>query len=101
MLSIFSECVPINECPAFDDFSNETEQLKPGFVQMMNTSGCCPRSIKICDPKTCPLAPDCPDYYKATANIHTDNCCPIHECGIILFLYTFIYLCYNLLNRKL
>jgi len=89
-LCIFSECVPISECPAFDDFTNTIEQLEPGFVQMMNTSGCCPRLIKICDPTTCPPASNCPDYYKAIANIHADSCCPIYECGIILFLYIYV-----------
>ncbi|XP_026826604.1 hemocytin isoform X2 [Ooceraea biroi] len=74
------QCLPISECPTFNELTNEIEQLEPGFVQVMNTSGCCPRPTKICDPKTCPPTPDCPDYYNVTANIHADDCCPTYEC---------------------
>lgn len=85
MLRVFLECLPISECPAFDEL-NEIDQLEPGFVKVMNTSGCCPRVTKICDPKTCPPALNCPDYYNTTANVHPDDCCPTYKCGEVLFL---------------
>jgi len=51
----------------------------------MNTSGCCPRPTKICDPKICPPVPDCPDYYNAISTMLVDSCCPTYECGIVSF----------------
>ncbi|XP_070162344.1 hemocytin isoform X2 [Polyergus mexicanus] len=74
------QCLPVNECPTFDKLLNEVEQLQPGFVQMMNTSGCCPRPSKMCDPGTCPSATKCPDYYDTTAIMLADSCCPTYEC---------------------
>lgn len=86
----YSECLPVNECPTFDELSNEVEQLQPGFVQVMNTSGCCPRPSKMCDPGTCPSAAKCPDYYDTTAIMLADSCCPTYECGNnFLFFYLF------------
>lgn len=74
------QCLPVNECPIFDNFTNEVEQLQPGFIQIMNTSGCCPRPTKICDPRTCPPVPDCPDYYNAITTMLVDSCCPNYDC---------------------
>ncbi|KAL6266408.1 hypothetical protein P5V15_003260 [Pogonomyrmex californicus] len=84
------QCLPANECPSFENFTNEVEQLQPGFVQVMNTSGCCPRLTKMCDPRTCPSAPDCPDYYNVITTTFIDNCCPTYECVLPkdLCLYT-------------
>ncbi|XP_014469310.1 PREDICTED: hemocytin isoform X2 [Dinoponera quadriceps] len=74
---IICQCLPENECPVIED---EVEQLEPGFVQVMNTSGCCPRPTKICDPQTCPSALECPKYYNINAITRVDDCCPTHEC---------------------
>ncbi|EFN85665.1 Hemocytin [Harpegnathos saltator] len=76
---IICQCLPENECPVVEDLTNEIE-LEPGFVQVTNTSGCCPRSAKVCDPRTCPSAPDCPEYYNLTTTTRTDSCCPSYEC---------------------
>lgn len=56
----------------------------------MNTSGCCPRPTKICDPKTCPSAPNCPDYYNMSIKTVVDSCCPTYECGIVSILYIYL-----------
>ncbi|XP_071561739.1 hemocytin [Temnothorax nylanderi] len=74
------QCLPASECPIFDNFTNEVEQLQPGFIQIMNTSGCCPRPTKICDPRICPPVPNCPDYYNAVTTMLVDSCCPTYEC---------------------
>lgn len=89
ILHVISECLPVSECPIFDNFTNEIDQLQPGFIHIMNTSGCCPRPSKICDPKICPPAPNCPDYYNVITTMLVDNCCPTYECGIV-FLWLFI-----------
>ncbi|KAL0131073.1 hypothetical protein PUN28_002574 [Cardiocondyla obscurior] len=74
------QCLPSNECPTFDNFTNDVEQLQPGFTMVMNTSGCCPRPTKICNPETCSTAPNCPDYYNVVPIMPLDSCCPTYEC---------------------
>jgi len=93
MSHIISECLPASECPTFDNFTNEVEQLQPGFIQIMNTSGCCPRPTKICDPKICPPIPNCPDYYNAVTTMLVNSCCPTYECGIVssFWLFSVLY----------
>lgn len=56
----------------------------------MNTSGCCPRPTKICDPRTCPSAAKCPDYYNTTVIVFADNCCPTYECGTVCSISSYI-----------
>lgn len=91
---LISECLPVNECPTFNELSSEVEQLQPGFVQVMNTSGCCPRPTKLCDPTTCPPAPKCPDYYNTTAIVLADSCCSTYECGIVSIFLTINTTCW-------
>ena len=74
------ECVPPEECPVLNDITPEVEELEPGFVQVTNTSGCCPKSIAICDPKTCPSVPSCPEYHELKTDTKRDACCATYEC---------------------
>ena len=52
------ECLPPSECPSLNEVDLEVEEVQPGFVQVTNTSGCCPRSMTICDPQTLPPSAD-------------------------------------------
>ncbi|XP_043259225.1 hemocytin isoform X1 [Colletes gigas] len=72
------ECLLPSECPALNEIDFEVEVLEPGFVRVTNTSGCCPRSMTICDPQTCPSAPTCPDYYELKTNV--TDCCADYKC---------------------
>ncbi|KZC09215.1 Hemocytin [Dufourea novaeangliae] len=74
------ECLPPSECPALNEIVLEVERLDPGFVQVTNTSGCCPRSMTICDPNTCPSVPMCPDYYQLKSLVRENACCPEYKC---------------------
>lgn len=73
------ECVPSSECPILNEISLEVDQLQPGFIQVTNTSGCCPKFMTICDPQTCPLAPSCPEYHELKIDIK-NACCNIYKC---------------------
>ncbi|XP_043682227.1 hemocytin isoform X2 [Vespula pensylvanica] len=75
------ECLPPEECPAFEDIDVEVEILEPGMMKVMNTSGCCPKLGHICNPQICPSVPDCPDYYILNENRLTNACCPHYECN--------------------
>lgn len=74
------ECVPLSECPDANEVALEVDELQPGLVQVTNTSGCCPRSVMICDPQTCPLAPSCTKYYELKSNTEWNACCTTYEC---------------------
>ncbi|XP_043601962.1 hemocytin isoform X2 [Bombus pyrosoma] len=74
------ECVPLSECPILNEVALEVEELEPGFVQVTNTSGCCPRSMTICDSKTCPAAPSCPEYHELKSDVKWDACCATYKC---------------------
>lgn len=73
------ECVPSSECPILNEISLEVDQLQPGFIQVTNTSGCCPKFMTICDPQTCPSAPSCPEYHELKIDIK-NACCNIYKC---------------------
>ncbi|XP_012135564.1 hemolectin [Megachile rotundata] len=73
------ECLPPSECPLLNEIPNEVE-LQPGFVQVTNSSGCCPRTMMICDPQTCPPAPMCPEYYELKSKADRNACCTKYEC---------------------
>lgn len=78
-----TECVPEEQCLLFE---NETvltnEVLEPGFVKITNTSGCCPRTSKVCRPETCPPNPNCQKYYDLVVKDISSSCCPKFECGM-------------------
>ncbi|XP_053978189.1 hemocytin [Hylaeus volcanicus] len=74
------ECLPPSECPMLNQVDLEVVELEPGFVQTTNTSGCCPRSMSICDPQTCPPVPTCSDYYELRTNMKENACCADHQC---------------------
>ncbi|XP_026667953.1 hemocytin isoform X2 [Ceratina calcarata] len=74
------ECVPQSECPILNDINTEVEQLEPGFVKVMNMSGCCPKLMTICDSQTCPSAPSCPDYYELKSDVKRNTCCASYNC---------------------
>ncbi|XP_078043521.1 hemolectin [Augochlora pura] len=77
------ECLPLSECP--DPLAIqptvEVETILPGYVQVTNTSGCCPRSMTICDPKSCPSAPTCPQYHRLVTIASENACCTEHKCS--------------------
>ncbi|XP_063975011.1 hemocytin [Diachasmimorpha longicaudata] len=74
------ECLPPEECPPIDiEVTNDVDVLLPGYVQSVNTSGCCPRRESYCSPETCPL-PNCPEYYTVNSRSYPEACCPIHDC---------------------
>nr|XP_034190302.1 hemocytin [Osmia lignaria] len=74
------ECLPPSECPFLNEVSVQVEQLQPGFVQVTNTSGCCPRFMTICEPETCPPAPVCPEYYELKSKVESNACCAKYDC---------------------
>ncbi|CAK9818181.1 SSPO [Anthophora quadrimaculata] len=74
------ECVPPFECPIINEITPEVEELQPGFVQVTNTSGCCPRPMTICDPQTCPPAPVCPEFHELKKNVEWNACCVTYKC---------------------
>ncbi|KAK2585761.1 hypothetical protein KPH14_010370 [Odynerus spinipes] len=73
------ECLPSEECPLLD-ITLDVEILEPGTLKVVNTTGCCPKPARICNPETCPLAPVCPDYYTLNVIQLTDACCPNYKC---------------------
>ncbi|KOX75564.1 Hemocytin [Melipona quadrifasciata] len=75
------ECLPPEECPVLNDVTLEVEELEPGFVQVTNTSGCCPKSVAMCDPKTCPPVPSCSEYHELKTDTKRDACCATYECA--------------------
>lgn len=74
------ECLPSSECPVLNEVAPEVDQLYPGFVQVTNTSGCCPRSLTICDPLTCPPAPVCTEHYELKTIMQENACCAEYKC---------------------
>lgn len=75
------ECLPPSECPSLNEVNLEVVELQPGFVQVTNTSGCCPRSMTICDPQTCLPAPICSDYYEVITVVEENSCCASYKCA--------------------
>ncbi|XP_076276507.1 hemolectin isoform X2 [Lasioglossum baleicum] len=79
------ECLPPSECPDINSVSFEVETiLPPGYVQVVNNTGCCPRSMKICDPKSCPPPPlatsMCPQYHRLEPVAAENACCTEYKC---------------------
>ncbi|XP_015177061.1 PREDICTED: hemocytin [Polistes dominula] len=77
---IVCECLSTEECPALEDIELEIELMEPGMVTEMNTSGCCPKISRICNPLTCPPPPVCPDYYILSKKPLKSACCSHYEC---------------------
>ncbi|XP_031828807.2 hemolectin [Nomia melanderi] len=75
------ECLPPSECPSLNEISSlDVDVLLPGFVHKTNTSGCCPRLMKICDINSCPLPPMCPEYHELRSLTLENACCSDYKC---------------------
>ncbi|XP_016844891.1 hemocytin [Nasonia vitripennis] len=77
------QCVPESECPILDGIDirgKDSGILEPGFVTITNTSGCCPRNEKICQPETCPPTNSCQKYSVPIVKVDPNACCPKIDC---------------------
>ncbi|KAG7205161.1 hypothetical protein KM043_018256 [Ampulex compressa] len=74
------ECLPMEECPLFNEVTLEAQVLEPGVTQIMNTTGCCPRPALICNIENCPEPRACPSYYERKIITESDACCPTYRC---------------------
>lgn len=78
------QCIPQEECSTFlspVDQETQTKQIhQPGYSLEVNTTGCCPRSVLVCKPETCPGQPKCPKFYNAIVKELPDACCRSYDC---------------------
>nr|CAD7400885.1 unnamed protein product [Timema poppensis] len=79
-----AECYKIlNAIPEFDgeEFMGDEGQLVPGMVSVVDDSGCCPVSVRICNTTLCPQPSHCPQFYKLTELPPAKGkCCPTFTC---------------------
>nr|CAD7570854.1 unnamed protein product [Timema californicum] len=79
-----AECYKIlNAIPEFDgeEFMGDEGQLVPGMVSVVDESGCCPVSVRICNTTLCPQPSHCPQFYKLTELPPAKGkCCPTFTC---------------------
>lgn len=73
------ECLPKEQCPDLSDIILFDDELEPGFVRILDDSGCCPQPSKICKPETCPQFKECPRYFVSVQ--HKGSCCNFNTCG--------------------
>ncbi|XP_063233046.1 hemocytin isoform X2 [Bacillus rossius redtenbacheri] len=69
--------------------------LSPGFQLVLDTSGCCERSVRVCNRTACPGPPRCPQFHDLAELPASEGlCCPSHSCepptDVCLYEYEYI-----------